>query len=245
MTNEPPKNNALPGRDESFDSTIRINEASMRKKMIAVLLKRVATANIDELSDAALPQAAQSTDLEKAGFMVLPRRFPWLVQLEGLATDRVIGVAVVGDVVFGLGGGAKPTTPDFDLSLHGGGDKGVSRLHMLLRPKRTELVAIDLSSTNGTRLNGELVEPGKEIPVKNGDLISLGVMTFTLKIIATPDDFEEAAQAGKREAAEEAAAKAAASAAKTAAEKTPESPEKPAPSADKVDPKPDAKPAGS
>lgn len=227
MTSDPPKNNALPGRDESFDSTIRINEASMRKKMIAVLLKRVATADIDEMSDAALPQAAQATDLEKAGFVVLPRRYPWLIQIEGLASDRVIGVAVVGEVVFGLSGGAKKATPDFDLTPYGGADKGVSRLHMMLRPKRSELVVVDLNSTNGTRRNGELIEPGKEIPVKNGDLLSLGVMTMTLKIVATPDDFEEVAAAAKQEAIKE---KDAALAAK--AEATSKSDQKPT-----VDPK--------
>jgi hypothetical protein len=130
-------------------------------------------------------------------FVVLPhgttsRMIPrWLIQMVGLVPTKSLGIEVASDVVLGLVR-SLDSRPDLDLDLFGGYENGVSRRHAMLRPSRDKLYLIDLHSTNGTRINGSPVEPGIPCPVSNGDLISLGMLNFTLRIAATPDEIERA-----------------------------------------------------
>lgn len=54
-------------------------------------------------------------------------------------------------------------------------DTGVSHRHAkFIRQADSSFVLRDVGSTNGTTLNGKLVEPGVDTPVKDGDQITLG-----------------------------------------------------------------------
>ncbi len=55
---------------------------------------------------------------------------------------------------------------------------GVSRAHALLRPDDGHAVLIDLGSTNGTYLNGRLLEPHIPYTVPDGAEIKLGELTM-------------------------------------------------------------------
>ena len=61
----------------------------------------------------------------------------------------------------------------------------VSRRHCELRQKDGILAVRDLSSSNGTFVNGVLIE---EIQLNAGDFIQIGPLTFTLQIDGKPDD---------------------------------------------------------
>jgi pSer/pThr/pTyr-binding forkhead associated (FHA) protein/ribosomal protein L40E len=63
-----------------------------------------------------------------------------------------------------------------DLTNHGGQEHGVSRRHCQLQRRGTELVVMDLGSTNGTFLNGRQLSPHKEFTVGHGDRLILGTM---------------------------------------------------------------------
>jgi pSer/pThr/pTyr-binding forkhead associated (FHA) protein len=57
-------------------------------------------------------------------------------------------------------------------------DPGVSRRHaLLLRQPDGTLVLRDLNSANGTQLNGAEAVPGVDLPVRDGDTISIGAWT--------------------------------------------------------------------
>ena len=56
----------------------------------------------------------------------------------------------------------------------------VSRHHLKVINKRGRYFIEDLKSTNGTYFNGEYVEPGTEIEVKEGLPIIIGLMVFSL-----------------------------------------------------------------
>jgi pSer/pThr/pTyr-binding forkhead associated (FHA) protein len=57
-------------------------------------------------------------------------------------------------------------------------DPGVSHRHAkLLREENGKLLLLDLSSTNGTQLNGANILPGVRTPVANGDQITIGTWT--------------------------------------------------------------------
>jgi len=65
-----------------------------------------------------------------------------------------------------------------NLNPYGAREKGVSRIHALLRIDQHQLMLVDLGSTNGTRLNGTLVSANKPVKLENGDEIQLGKLSF-------------------------------------------------------------------
>jgi hypothetical protein len=71
--------------------------------------------------------------------------------------------------------------PDIDLSPFQAYTYGVSRLHAEIRYDDRGIVVVDLSSSNGTRINGQLITPHVEYPLTIGDIITLG--KFRIQII--------------------------------------------------------------
>lgn len=110
----------------------------------------------------------------------------WRIELHGLSREHgPIGVDVVGDVILGRGSRASGG-PDLDLDPYGAFDTGVSRQHALLRPSRHALHLIDLKSTNGTWHNALKLGSGTTRAIANNDTITLGRLTFTVRLISLP-----------------------------------------------------------
>jgi pSer/pThr/pTyr-binding forkhead associated (FHA) protein len=79
--------------------------------------------------------------------------------------------------------------PDIDLEPFGGRDAGVSRQHAKLIQLGNGLnYLVDLSSTNGTLINDEPLEPLKHARLQDGDRIELG--DLSLIFIEHPADEE-------------------------------------------------------
>ncbi len=79
--------------------------------------------------------------------------------------------------------GSEQVTPDLNLNPYGARDKGVSRVHAALRRDRSQVLLIDLGSTNGTRLNGKTLAAHQPIRVENGDEIRLGRLMLTINFV--------------------------------------------------------------
>jgi len=63
--------------------------------------------------------------------------------------------------------------PELDLA-----DAGVSHQHLvLLQQKDSSFTALELGSSNGTRLNGTELQRGVSVPIKVGDELRLGIWT--------------------------------------------------------------------
>jgi pSer/pThr/pTyr-binding forkhead associated (FHA) protein len=73
--------------------------------------------------------------------------------------------------------------PDVDLNPFDAFDKGVSRLHATIRINRQnkKVFVIDLGSANGSCVNGYEIPANSEVPLNNGDVLTLG--KFNLKVI--------------------------------------------------------------
>jgi pSer/pThr/pTyr-binding forkhead associated (FHA) protein len=83
------------------------------------------------------------------------------------------------DFVLGRHDESGKSAPDIDLEPYGARDKGVSRRHAkLVRLGNGLSYIVDLSSTNGTLVNGKPVEPLEHARLKNGDRIELGDMVL-------------------------------------------------------------------
>jgi signal transduction histidine kinase len=113
------------------------------------------------------------------------QRLPtWRVRLD-LIYDlrRRLGLDVNGEVVLGRG----EDSPELvSLDLFEAGDLGVSRHHLMLRPTEAKLYAIDLGSTNGTRINGRSIGVNMPYSLSNGDILALGQLEFVVRIIKQP-----------------------------------------------------------
>lgn len=76
--------------------------------------------------------------------------------------------------------------PDLDLAPYGAMRHGVSRRHALIRPGDQTLYLIDQNSTNGTWVNGQRLAGGRDFPLSDGDVIELGALKLTLRIVQSP-----------------------------------------------------------
>lgn len=72
--------------------------------------------------------------------------------------------------------------PDIDLNPFGGYEEGVSRLHARIHVAGDKLQVTDLSSINGTSINGKKIPQLVPHPVMNGDVLTLGKMKMRVII---------------------------------------------------------------
>jgi pSer/pThr/pTyr-binding forkhead associated (FHA) protein len=72
---------------------------------------------------------------------------------------------------------------DVDLTPFNAVDFGVSRQHAMIVPEDDGFVIKDLDSSNGTVLNGERLEPNKNYPLHDGDMLFLGRMALTVRFV--------------------------------------------------------------
>jgi pSer/pThr/pTyr-binding forkhead associated (FHA) protein len=70
--------------------------------------------------------------------------------------------------------------PDIDLATFDALDKGVSRRHAALVRYRGVVHVVDLSSVNGTFLNGERLLPEVPYAIKAGDQLSVANLSFSI-----------------------------------------------------------------
>lgn len=64
--------------------------------------------------------------------------------------------------------------PDIDLTVYGARKKGVSRIHAAIDHVQNRPTILDMGSTNGVAVNGELLAPGRPHYLCDSDVIHLG-----------------------------------------------------------------------
>ncbi|MGF1505685.1 MAG: FHA domain-containing protein [Chloroflexi bacterium] len=114
---------------------------------------------------------------------------PWRIILELYDEDHrmVMGLDLYGDVVLGRGD-SRPGRILIDLEEYGARELGVSREHLLMRPTRNKLFAIDQGSTNRTTINGAPAGRGVAMTLHDQDLLNLGNMVIMIHVVSTPTD---------------------------------------------------------
>ena len=86
------------------------------------------------------------------------------IHLEALEKDRYPVISLQGGSVV-IGSMAEGCT--YVLK-----ERGISRLHAKIMEKADGIYLLDLNSTNGTYLNGEVIEAGKDYKIEEGDLVA-------------------------------------------------------------------------
>jgi len=92
----------------------------------------------------------------------------------------------VGDNIVGRVSNPGEPQPDIALDEFGAKEKGVSRRHVLIKRAAGTVSVIDLSSANGTWLNGERLRPGTEYPLRGGDKLRLSQLELTAEFDEPP-----------------------------------------------------------
>ncbi len=109
-----------------------------------------------------------------------------------IETGEVINLISPGEFTIGRGNQEQRDTGqdqseahkpvEIDLSAYNAYETGVSRHHAQLIIQDTQATLTDLGSTNGTRLNGNLLRPFVPQYLKNEDIITLGKLKILIHI---------------------------------------------------------------
>lgn len=71
--------------------------------------------------------------------------------------------------------------PDIDLGRDGGYDAGVSRRHAMISIRDGVCMLTDLSSSNGTFVNGRRLSPHQPVALRNGDELKFGTLLLRVE----------------------------------------------------------------
>jgi len=118
----------------------------------------------------------------------------WRVHLEPTFDSSIrIALDINGEIALGRG---EETSDSVSLLTNDEAEQlGVSRRHAMLRPTDTQLYLLDMGSTNGTRLNGNSIGVNMPYSLANGDVIALGRLEMSVRIIKRPTGRTEALHA--------------------------------------------------
>lgn len=86
------------------------------------------------------------------------------------------------DLLIGRKDEARGILPDIDLGRDGGYDAGVSRRHAILSYKDDAYYVEDLSSANGTFINGRQLTPQTPMMLSNGDELRCATLLMRVEI---------------------------------------------------------------
>lgn len=99
-----------------------------------------------------------------------------------LNSGRRISLDASQDLLVGRKDNQRGIYPDVDLGLDGGYDAGVSRRHAIITLRGGSYVLEDLSSANGTFINGRRLQPQSSAPISSGDELKFGTLILRFEI---------------------------------------------------------------
>ncbi len=116
--------------------------------------------------------------------MGMPR--PWRIALWIMHIQLQLVFDLSSDITIGRAHPESNTFPDIDLTPFDAEELGVSRKHLQLKLDNDRVVVVDLRSANGTRLNGEKLEPLQTYPIRHKDKLLLGMMLLQVELLTSP-----------------------------------------------------------
>ena len=104
------------------------------------------------------------------------------VALHIMDTGKTIPLAGREDFTLGRSVDDAPSHPEINLNAYGAYEKGVSRIHAIIKINNNVVTIADLNSVNVTRVNGKKITSNQPIPLNHGDIFTLGKMKFQVFI---------------------------------------------------------------
>ncbi len=115
-----------------------------------------------------IPPAAPSAELQAA------------VSLCIVDSGQILPLENRDEFTLGRSAEGQPILPDIDLAPFSAYEMGVSRLHASIRLEGKQVLAMDLGSVNGSRLNGQKIPPHKPCVLNHGDILTLGKLKLQI-----------------------------------------------------------------
>lgn len=100
---------------------------------------------------------------------------------------NVVGLDLRSASIIGHTGSPLDEMPDLDLKCYGTAVNGISRRHAVLLPDKDAVYLIDLSSTNGTWVNGRFLVPGNKHLLQREDVIEFGHLKMIVRLVQNVD----------------------------------------------------------
>lgn len=97
----------------------------------------------------------------------------WL-SLHLMDSGKILPLASRNEFTLGRLSEGQPIMPDIDLTPYQAYASGVSRLHAVVKRDGSQVMVMDLGSSNGTYLNGRRLNPHIEESLNHGDIVALG-----------------------------------------------------------------------
>jgi len=113
---------------------------------------------------------------------------PWRIGINIIQMGIELIIDLTDNVLIGRSYPDTEFFPGIDLSPFEAYKKGVSRRHAMIRLQERRVVVVDNDSANGTLLNGERLEPGREYALRNGDQLRLGALDLQVALLLNPFD---------------------------------------------------------
>jgi pSer/pThr/pTyr-binding forkhead associated (FHA) protein len=109
---------------------------------------------------------------------------PWRILFHvGTENRTTVGLQVSAQMLVGRSDAGGDSVPDLDLSPLDGRRSGVSRRHALITYENETLFLTDLNSTNGTRINGFQLTPGRSYRLRDGDELEFGRIRGIMRFV--------------------------------------------------------------
>lgn len=116
---------------------------------------------------------------------------PWVIEFRIIGTASVLQVQVQQVMTIGRFDREKNQKPEIDLETYAGYHYGVSRSHAKLITRNSRVTVSDNHSANGTYINHERLEAGREYRLHHGDILALGKMQLQVFFVVTPSSYEK------------------------------------------------------
>jgi hypothetical protein len=148
-------------------------------------------ANIDHLSaeqassclhqsDETIPTAASARNQERE--QSVPAASEQYLVLEQDNTLLPLGIQPEQEMIVGRYDNKRKIAPDIDLTQYNGYEAGVSRRHALIFTQNGMYMIRDLSSVNGTYVNGHRITTDSPIVLTNNDEVRFGELRLRVKL---------------------------------------------------------------
>ena len=95
-------------------------------------------------------------------------------------SGKILPLASRNEFILGRLTDDSPILPDIDLTPYRASASGVSRLHAVIKRKGNKVMVMDLSSSNGTYINGRRIQSDVDERLKHGDILALGTLQIQI-----------------------------------------------------------------
>lgn len=130
--------------------------------------------------------AAQSSAVNRPETLDIGAIRPWRIAILLKQLELELIVTLTSTLTVGRADPKSDVVPNIDLRPFDAEGLGVSRKHLVIKLDSDGVAVEDLSSVNGSKLNGERLEPGKSYPVRHGDELTLGAMEMQVQLLLNP-----------------------------------------------------------